>query len=144
MIISDYYRSLSKTTLENLAKFCKFLNFILIDSSCFKVWRWARCLQRYSSQRQLRSGLVLSVGRSVCLSVYRQFSRKTSLRILPKLGMKLQHDEGKKRTRPFVRKNSRSLIIHENVFWPYFGHFLEIGCPGTPDVVDSDRYHWAL
>ena len=44
------------------AKFCKFLNFILIDSSCFKVWRWARCLQRYSSQRQLRSGLVIAVG----------------------------------------------------------------------------------
>ena len=57
--------------------------------------------------------------RSVGWSVYEQFSRKTSLRILTKLGMKLQHNEGKKRTWPFVRKNSRSLIIHENAFWPF-------------------------
>ena len=32
-----------------------------------KFWRWACCLQRYSSQRQLRSGFLLSVGWLVSL-----------------------------------------------------------------------------
>ena len=31
--------------------------------------------------------------------------------------MKVRHDNGPKRARPFVRKNSGSLIIHENVFF---------------------------
>ena len=49
--------------------------------------------------------------------------------------MKVQHDNGPNRTRPFVRENSGSLIIHENVsiFRPKmrvkmgFSHFLEFG-----------------
>ena len=94
----------------------------------------------YSSQRQLRSGLVFAVSRSVS----KQLSWKTALRILIKLGRNVQHDKEKKRTRRFVRKNSRSLIIHENVFWPYFGHFLEIGVPATLDTAYSDRYHRPL
>ena len=49
--------------------------------------------------------------------VRHQLSWKTALRILIKLGTNVQHDKEKKRTRPFVRKNSRSLIIHENVFF---------------------------
>ena len=75
----------------------------------------SRALQ-FSTSVEVRLGIV---GWSVGWSVGKQFSQKTSLRILPKLGMKLQHDEGKKRTWPFVRKNSRSLIIHENAFWPF-------------------------
>ena len=75
-----------------------------------------RSTLQFSTSVEVRLGIVRW---SVGWSVYKQFSQKTSLRILPKLGMKLQHDEGKKRTRPFVRKNSRSLIIHENAFWPF-------------------------
>ena len=49
--------------------------------------------------------------------------------------MKVQHDNGPNRARPFVRKKSGSLIIHENVsiFRPKmkvkmgFSHFLELG-----------------
>ena len=49
--------------------------------------------------------------------------------------MKVQHDNGPNRARPFVRKKSGSLIIHENVsiFRPKmkvkmgFSHFLEFG-----------------
>ena len=52
--------------------------------------------------------------------------------------MKVRHDNGPKRARPFVRKNSGSLIIHENVsifrpknegdngFWP-FSRVLNVG-----------------
>ena len=71
-----------------------------------------RSTLQFSTSVEVRLGIVR-------WSVYEQFSRKTSLRILTKLGMKLQHNEGKKRTWPFVRKNSRSLIIHENAFWPF-------------------------
>ena len=70
-----------------------------------------------------------------------QVFSKTALRIFMIFCMNVPYHKGKKRTRPFVRENSRSLIIHENVFWSYFGHFLEIGCPDTSDVVYSDRYH---
>ena len=49
--------------------------------------------------------------------------------------MKVRHDNGPKRARLFVRKNSGSLIIYENRFWPYFGFFLEIGVPATLDTV---------
>ena len=52
--------------------------------------------------------------------------------------MKVQYDNGPNRTRAFVGKNSGSLIIHENLFWPYFGHFLEIGVPATLDIAYSD------
>ena len=56
------------------------------------------------------------VGLSVCLSVsWSSFFSKTALRILTKLGMNDQYNKGKKLTRPFVRENSGSLIIHENV-----------------------------
>ena len=41
----------------------------------------------------------------------------------------------------FSEKKAGSLIIHENVFWPYFGHFLEIGVPATLDTAYSDRYY---
>ena len=71
----------------------------------------------------------------------KQLSWKTALRILIKLGTNVQHDKEKKRTRPIVRKNSRSLIIHEKVFWPYFGHFLEISVPATLDTAHSDRHY---
>ena len=33
--------------------------------------------------------------------------------------MKVPYYKGKKLTRPFFRKNSGSLIIHENGFWPF-------------------------
>ena len=75
-----------------------------------------RSTLQFSTSVEVRPGIV---GPLVRWSVYEQFSRKTSLRILPKLGMKLQHDEGKKRSWPFVRKNSRSLIIHGNASWPF-------------------------
>ena len=42
------------------------------------------------------------------------------------------------------QEKSSSLIIHENRFWAYFGHFLEIDCFGCFDVAYSDRYYWAL
>ena len=58
--------------------------------------------------------------------------------------MKVPYYKGKKRARPFVRKNTGSLIIHENVFWSYFGQFLEIGVPAALDIAYSDSYHWAL
>ena len=49
------------------------------------------------------------------------------------------YHKGKKRTRPFVRENSSSLIIHENVFWPYFGHFLKFHRFILPEIVNLDR-----
>ena len=38
-----------------------------------------------------------------------------------KLGMNVQYDKEKKRTRPFFRENFGSLIIHENAFWAFSG-----------------------
>ena len=53
--------------------------------------------------------------------------------------MNVPYHKGKKRTRPFVRENSSSLIIHENVFWPYFGHFLKFRRFILPEIVNLDR-----
>ena len=53
--------------------------------------------------------------------------------------MNVPYHKGKKRTRPFVRENSCSLIIHENVFWPYFGHFLKFRWFILPEIVNLDR-----
>ena len=50
--------------------FFKFQKGFWLYSRFFKFWRWARCLQRYSSQLQLRSGLeMLPVRPSVRPSV---------------------------------------------------------------------------
>ena len=62
---------------------------------------------------------VYSVTVSNATQVREHFFWKTALRIFPKLGTHDQHDKTKKRTRPFVREKSGSLIIHENRFWPF-------------------------
>ena len=58
----------------------------------------------YSSQRQLRSGLVLLVRWSVSLL----FFRKTAHRIFPIFCMNVPYYKGKKRTRRFSREKSGS------------------------------------
>ena len=65
------------------------------------------------------STLFYSVTVSNATQICEHFFSKTALRIFPKLGMHDQHDKTKKRTRPFVREKSGSLIIHENRFWPF-------------------------
>ena len=49
--------------------------------------------------------------------VREHFSRRTAVRILPKLGMNVPYYKNKKVTRPFVRENSGSLIMRKNVFF---------------------------
>ena len=49
------------------------------------------------------------------------------------------YHKGKKRTRPFVRENSCSLIIHENVFWPFLAIFVMFGWFILADMVNLDR-----
>ena len=61
--------------------------------------------------------------------------------------MKVQYDNGPKRTWPFSEKNTGSLIIHENVLFldikmkeiMGFGHFLESGTLERLDIADLDR-----
>ena len=48
-------------------------------------------------------------------SVREHFSRRTALRILPKLGMNVPYYKNKKVTRPFVWEKSGSFNNHENV-----------------------------
>ena len=52
-------------------------------------------------------------------SVREHFSRRTALRIFLIFCMNVPYYKQKKRTRPFFRENSCSLIIHENRFWPF-------------------------
>ena len=76
-----------------------------------KDWRRASPLGRYSVVR---------------LFVRHQYSRRTALRIFLIFCMNVPYHKGKKRTRPFVRENSGSLIIHENVSKiMVFGHFFQ-------------------
>ena len=72
-------------------------------------------------------------------SVSGDFSWKTALRILAKLCMNVQHNKNKKRTRPFFREKSASLIIHENVFWPFLANFLLFRWFILADIVNLDR-----
>ena len=59
-------------------------------------------------------------------SVSQQDFSKTALRIFLIFCMNLLYHKGKKRTRPFVRENSGSLIIHEKVSKiMVFGHFFQ-------------------
>ena len=74
------------------------------NSSCFKDWRWAHGLPCYSSQRQLRLGLVL-LGSS---SVTDQDSWRTLLRIFLIFGLNVPYHKGKKRTRRFCQEKSGS------------------------------------
>jgi len=58
--------------------------------------------------------------------VSKQYSWRTALRIFLIFCMNVPYYKGKKRTRPFVRENSGSLIIHENVSKiMVFGHFFQ-------------------
>ena len=52
---------------------------------------------------------------SVRWSIPPHFSRRTALRILAKLGMNVPHYMNKKRTGPFFRERSGSILIHEKV-----------------------------
>ena len=73
---------------------------------------------RYSSQRQLRLGLLLLVGWVV---VSYHFSRITAPRIFLIFCMNVPYYKDKKRAQRFSREKSGSLIIHENGFghiWP--------------------------
>ena len=80
-----------------------------------------------------------NVGWLVSESVRSQISWITALRIFLIFCMNVHWVKGKKRTRRFFRKNSSSLIIHENVFWPYFGHFLKFRWFILPEIVNLDR-----
>ena len=109
--------------LQGLSSFRKVSDFIQGFSDFIqgfsKFWRWARRLPTLQFSTLVEVRLLI-----VRLSVRYHFSRKTVPTILPKLCMKVQHDKNRKRTRPFVRENSYSLIIHENVlknglFWGF-------------------------
>ena len=53
--------------------------------------------------------------------------------------VKVPYYKGQKRAQRFFRKDSGSLIIHENVFWPYSGHFLKFRWFILPEIVNLDR-----
>ena len=75
---------------------------------------------QFSTSVEVRVGIP-SVVR---LFVRYQYSRRTALRIFLIFCMNVPYHKGKKRTRPFVREKSGSLIIHENVSKiMVFGHF---------------------
>ncbi len=62
--------------------------------------------------------------------------------------MKVRHDNGPKRARPFVRKNSGSLIIHENVSIfrakiEVFDCFLGFGWSDWSDIAYVDSVKWS-
>ena len=76
----------------------------------------------------------------VGLSVVRsQISWITALRIFLIFCMNVPYYKGKKPTRPFFQENSSSLIIHENVFWPFLTIFLMFPWFILADVVNLDR-----
>ena len=68
---------------------------------------------QFSTSVEVRVGIV---GRSVGRLVSEHVFSKTALRIFLIFCMKVQHDNGSKRTRPFVREKSGSFNNHENVF----------------------------
>ena len=90
-----------------------FLMFLMFDVS--EVEPVVFTTLQFSTSVEVRVGIVVGP------LVSHQLSWKTALRILAKLGMNVQYDEEKKRTRPFFRENSGSLIIHENAFWAFYG-----------------------
>ena len=89
----------------------------------------------YSSQRQLRSGFLFPVGWLVGYG----FFWRTGLRIFPIFCMNVPYYKNKKRTRRFFREKSCSLIIHENVFWPFLAIFVMFRLFILADIVYLDR-----
>ena len=80
-----------------------------------------------------------------CPSLVREhFSRITALRIFLIFCMNVPYYKGKKRTRPFFQENSSSLIIHENVFWPFLAILINFGWIVLADIAYSDRVNQSL
>ena len=53
--------------------------------------------------------------------------------------MNIPYYKGKKRTRRFFREKSSSLIIHENMFWPFLAIFGMFRWFILADIVNLDR-----
>ena len=86
-----------------------------LDWTVLKYWSGARPLGLYSSPLQWRSGLWMLV----CLLVSQLKIWRTALTIFLIFCMNVPYYKTKKRTGPFFREKSGSLIIHENSFWPF-------------------------
>ena len=52
--------------------------------------------------------------------------------------MNVPYYKGKKSAWAFLREKSSSLIIHENRFWPYFGHFIQFHWFILADIANLD------
>ena len=70
----------------------------------------------------------------ICL----HFSGKTALRIFPIFCMNVPYYKVTQRTRRFFREKSSSLIIHENVFWPFLAIFVMFRWFVLADIVNLD------
>ena len=67
-----------------------------------------------------------------------QISRKTALRIFSIFCTNVPYIKVTKRTRRFFREKSSSLIIHENVFWPFLAIFVMFRWFVLADIVNLD------
>ena len=73
-----------------------------------------------------------------------QISRKTALRIFSIFCTNVPYIKVTKRTRRFFREKSSSLIIHENVFWPFLAILINFGWIVLADIAYSDRVNQSL